>query len=249
MHLHALPGVPVPTRESVSKETGEYWDLCEQKLGLVPNVIRAYSFDDEKLNAFTRMYNLLMLGPSGLSKLEREMIAVVVSSVNRCFYCLVAHGAAVRQLSDDPVLGELIAMNYRTAELDKRQRAMLDFAWKLAETPAEIEESDRQSLARGRVQRSRYLGHRQRHRVLLDVEPDVERDRSAAQPRIPQPSSLAHLHESGDVRTVQRRHRPSTSTSSRSQWKRCSVSPGRDSTTVPLTTPGSTNSPSSSTNE
>ena len=146
MHLHALPGVPVPTRDSVSNETGEYWDLCEQKLGLVPNVIRAYSFDDEKLNAFTRMYNLLMLGASGLSKLEREMIAVVVSSVNRCFYCLVAHGAAVRQLSDDPVLGELIAMNYRTAELDKRQRAMLDFAWKLAETPSEIEESDRQSL-------------------------------------------------------------------------------------------------------
>ncbi|MGI8517551.1 MAG: peroxidase-related enzyme [Acidimicrobiia bacterium] len=145
-HLHALTGVPVPTRETVSEETGRYWDLCQEKLGLVPNVIRAYSFDDEKLGAFSRMYNQLMLGPSGLSKLEREMIAVVVSSVNRCFYCLTAHGAAVRELSKDPALGELLAMNYRTAELDKRTRAMLDFAWKLAETPAEVEESDRQSL-------------------------------------------------------------------------------------------------------
>ncbi|CAN5719003.1 MAG: peroxidase-related enzyme [Actinobacteria bacterium] len=145
-HLHALTGVPMPTRETVSQETGRYWDLCQEKLGLVPNVIRAYSFDDEKLGAFTRMYNELMLGPSGLSKLEREMIAVVVSSVNRCFYCLTAHGAAVRELSNDPALGELLAMNYRTAELDKRTRAMLDFAWKLAETPAEVEEADRQSL-------------------------------------------------------------------------------------------------------
>ncbi|MFN2485005.1 MAG: peroxidase-related enzyme [Acidimicrobiia bacterium] len=136
----------MPTRETVSQETGRYWDLCQEKLGLVPNVIRAYSFDDEKLGAFTRMYNELMLGPSGLSKLEREMIAVVVSSVNRCFYCLTAHGAAVRELSNDPALGELLAMNYRTAELDKRTRAMLDFAWKLAETPAEVEEADRQSL-------------------------------------------------------------------------------------------------------
>jgi uncharacterized peroxidase-related enzyme len=145
-HLHALTGVPIPTRESVSEETGAYWDLCEEKLGLVPNVIRAYSFDDDKLNAFTRMYNLLMLGPSELSKLDREMIAVVVSSVNRCFYCLTAHGAAVRQLSKDPALGELLAMNYRSAQLEPRERAMLDFAWKLAETPAEIEEPDRQLL-------------------------------------------------------------------------------------------------------
>jgi uncharacterized peroxidase-related enzyme len=145
-HLHALGGVPVPTRDTVSEETGRYWDVCEEKLGLVPNVIRAYSFDDDKLNAFTRMYNLLMLGPSGLSKLEREMIAVVVSSVNRCFYCLVAHGAAVRDLSGDPQLGELLAMNYRTAELDKRQRAMLDFVWKLTEAPSSIEEVDRQGL-------------------------------------------------------------------------------------------------------
>jgi uncharacterized peroxidase-related enzyme len=74
------------------------------------------------------------------------MIAVAVSSVNRCFYCLTAHGAAVREFSGDPVLGELMVMNYRVADLTVRQRAMLDFPVKLTEKPAEILESDRQGL-------------------------------------------------------------------------------------------------------
>jgi uncharacterized peroxidase-related enzyme len=144
--IHALPGVPVPDRGDLSEATGRYWDKCVDKLGLVPNVLRAYSFDDKKLAGFTAMYNELMLGESGLSKLEREMIAVVVSSVNRCFYCLVAHGAAVRELSGDPEFGEMLVMNYRVAELDPRQRAILDFAAKLAERPHEMGEPDRQAL-------------------------------------------------------------------------------------------------------
>jgi uncharacterized peroxidase-related enzyme len=94
------------------------------------------------------MYNDLMLAPSGLSKLEREMIAVAVSSHNQCYYCLVAHGAAVRQLSGDPPFGELMAMNYRAARLSLRERAMLDFAVKLTVTPWLIEEEDREGLRR-----------------------------------------------------------------------------------------------------
>jgi uncharacterized peroxidase-related enzyme len=109
-------------------------------------VLRAYAFDMPKLEAFVAMYNDLMLAPSGLSKLEREMIAVAVSSENRCYYCLTAHGAAVRGLSDDPVLGELMVMNYRAARLDRRQRAMLDFAVKLTAQPFAIEEADREAV-------------------------------------------------------------------------------------------------------
>lgn len=123
-----------------------YFDKCMEKLGFVPNVLRAYAFDNAKLEAFAAFYNDLMLAPSGLSKLEREMIAVAVSSINRCFYCLTAHGAAVRQLSEDPVLGELMVMNYRAADLSPRHTAMLDFAVKLTERPHEIEEADRQAL-------------------------------------------------------------------------------------------------------
>lgn len=125
-----------------------YFDKCQEKLGFVPNVLKAYAFDMAKLEAFVAMYNDLMLAPSGLSKLEREMIAVAVSSQNHCYYCLVAHGAAVRVLSNDPPLGELMAMNYRAARLTKRQRAMLDFAVKLTEEPWNIEDADRDALRR-----------------------------------------------------------------------------------------------------
>jgi uncharacterized peroxidase-related enzyme len=123
-----------------------YFDKCTEKLGFVPNVLAAYAFDMAKLEAFVAMYNDLMLAPSGLSKLEREMIAVAVSSENRCYYCLTAHGAAVRALSGDPVLGELMVMNYRAARLEPRQRAMLDFAVKLTAEPDAIEEADREAL-------------------------------------------------------------------------------------------------------
>ena len=125
-----------------------YFAKCEEKLGFVPNVLKAYAFDMAKLSAFVAMYNDLMLAPSGLSKLEREMIAVAVSAHNRCYYCLVAHGAAVRQLSGDPPLGELMAMNYRAARLSKRERAMLDFAVKLTAEPWLVEEEDREGLRR-----------------------------------------------------------------------------------------------------
>jgi uncharacterized peroxidase-related enzyme len=132
----------------LSPEMEAYFAKCEEKLGFVPNVLKAYAFDNGKLSAFAAMYNDLMLAPSGLSKLEREMIAVAVSSHNRCYYCLVAHGAAVRQLSGDPPLGELMAMNYRAARLSNRDRAMLDFAVKLTAEPWLVEEEDREALRR-----------------------------------------------------------------------------------------------------
>ena len=132
--------------DPLPKATQRYFDICQEKLGMVPNVLRAYAFDIEKLNAFTTFYHDLMLGQSGLSKLEREMIAVVVSSLNRCFYCLTAHGAAVRKISGNPVLGEQLVMNYKAAELEPRQRAMLDFAALLTTASSTVEESDRQNL-------------------------------------------------------------------------------------------------------
>ena len=136
----------IPMMDPLPPETARYFDICQEKLGMVPNVLQAYAIDAAKLNAFTALYNDLMLGDSGLSKLEREMIAVVVSAINKCFYCLVAHGAAVRQLSGDPALGEMMVMNWRVADLDARQYAMLAFSEKMTLASATIEESDRQSL-------------------------------------------------------------------------------------------------------
>jgi uncharacterized peroxidase-related enzyme len=140
MALDAGPPAPL------DPDMQTYFAKCEEKLGFVPNVFKAYAFDNAKLRAFILMADDLMLGDSGLSKLEREMIAVAVSAVNHCHYCLTSHGAAVRQRAKDPEMGELIAQNYRAAHLPPREKAMLDFAVRLTETPDKIEDADRQAL-------------------------------------------------------------------------------------------------------
>ncbi len=145
-HIIKLP--PVPDPEDLPDDIRKYFDICTEKLGLVPNVLSAYTVNAEKFRTFSAFYNQLMLDEEScaLSKLEREMIAVVVSSANRCYYCLIAHGQAVRKLSGDPQLGEMMVTNYRVAELEPRQRAMLDYAWKLTLTPHDIGDADRQAL-------------------------------------------------------------------------------------------------------
>jgi uncharacterized peroxidase-related enzyme len=138
--------LPLPPHSRLEPDMRKYFAVCEQKLGFVPNVLAASSFDPAKLRAFVNIYNELMLAESGLTRLEREMIAVVVSSANRCYYCLTAHGAAVRALSGDPELGEMLVMNWRVARLPRRQRLMLEFVHKLTVTPAEVEAPDRARL-------------------------------------------------------------------------------------------------------
>ena len=146
-HLTALR-LRVPKRSQLDADLKKYFAVCDEKIGFLPNVLAAYSFDQAKLRAFSGMYNDLMLADSPLTRLEREMIAVVVSSANHCYYCLVAHGQAVRQLSGDPALGELLVMNYRAANLPRRQRAILDFAHKLTTRSDEVGEADRAKLRR-----------------------------------------------------------------------------------------------------
>ena len=143
-HISAL-GVPDPAELDDDLKT--IWAKCVDKLGFIPNVFATYSLRPQRLRNFMAMYNEIMLSKSGLSKLEREMVAVVVSSANRCYYCLVAHGAAVRALSGDPELGEMMALNYRVARLDPRQTAMLDYTWKLTTTPHLVDDADRDALS------------------------------------------------------------------------------------------------------
>src|SRR5690242_21827349 len=102
-HISALG---TSDRATLDDDTKAAFAKADEKLGFVPNVLQAYSLRPQRLRNFMAMYNELMLAPSGLSKLEREMVAVVVSSANRCYYCLVAHGQAVRKLSGDAELGE-----------------------------------------------------------------------------------------------------------------------------------------------
>ena len=140
--------IALPNHNDLDPDIQKYLSICVDKLGMAPNVLTTYTGSPQKFRNFSQFYNQLMLDKetTTLSPLDREMIAVVVSAANRCYYCLVAHGQAVRALSGDPQLGEMMVMNYRVAELPARQRVMLDFAWKLTTTPFDIGDPDRATL-------------------------------------------------------------------------------------------------------
>lgn len=138
--------IDIPQPDQLPEETQKYLNICQEKLGLVPNVLKTYTHEMQQFNAFSQLYNAIMFADTGLTPLEREMIAVVVSSKNHCFYCLTAHGNSVREYSKDPILGELLVMNYKSADLSKRHRVMLDFASKLTTAPSDIDDTDRKIL-------------------------------------------------------------------------------------------------------
>jgi uncharacterized peroxidase-related enzyme len=138
--LDLAPPDPLPD------DVAELFAKCQEKLGLIPNVLVAYAHDPARLRAFSLMYNTLMLAPGGLTKLEREMIAIAVSAINNCWYCLVAHGAALRTMSQSPELGEALALDHRHAKLSPRERALVDFARKLTRDSGSVGETDRVAL-------------------------------------------------------------------------------------------------------
>ena len=181
-HISKL-GVPDPA--ALDDDLQAIWQKCVEKLGFVPNVYSTYSLKPQRLRNFMAMYNEIMLSDSGLSKLEREMIAVVVSSANRCYYCLVAHGAAVRLLSGDPELGEMMALNYRVAELDPR--AARDAGLRLEDDDHALADRRRGSRGarRGRPVDVRYVRPERDRRVLQPVEPHGLGHRHDAESGIP----------------------------------------------------------------
>jgi len=137
---------PVPDPATLPEDIRKVVDANAAKAGFTPNVFLAYGYKPEHFRAFFHYYDVLMKGPSELSRAEREMIVLAVSRVNGCTYCTVAHGAALRILSKNPALADQISANYRVADITPRQRAMLDFAVKLTERSAEIDNADFERL-------------------------------------------------------------------------------------------------------
>jgi len=153
------------------------------KIGFVPNVFRAYSRRPEHFRAFMHYHDVLMRGPSGLSRAEREAIVVAVSSENRCQYCLVAHGAALRVIGKDPVLAEQVANNWRTAELEPRLHDILSFASRVNEpgfaaTDEEIETMRARGFSDDDIWDiaaiAAFFGFSNRMAGLMDMRPNVE---------------------------------------------------------------------------
>jgi uncharacterized peroxidase-related enzyme len=128
-----LAWLRVPGENEVPEEVLALWQRAQEKLGFVPNVLRVWALRPEHLLRWRKHMDELMKGESGLSEAQREMIGVVVSAANRCYYCITSHAAALRELTGDPVLVDQLVANYRHAELDERERAMLDHAVRVTE--------------------------------------------------------------------------------------------------------------------
>ena len=137
---------PVPTLEDLPADVQERIVEVQAKTGFIPNVFLGLAHRPDEFRAFFAYYDALMLRDSGLSKAEREMIVVATSAANGCQYCVVSHGALLRIYAKNPILADQLAVNYRHADITARQRAMLDFAVKMARRSEEIEEEDVQTL-------------------------------------------------------------------------------------------------------
>ncbi len=137
---------PVPDEADLPSDLQGLFAKARERIGFVPNVFAVWAFRPERLSAWFAHFRLLHRPSEGLTAADREMIAVVVSAANGCLYCLVAHGAALREELGDPVLGERISYDWRRAGLDARRAAICAYAEKLTVRPREVTRDDLQTL-------------------------------------------------------------------------------------------------------
>jgi uncharacterized peroxidase-related enzyme len=138
--------LPLPDRDDVPEGVTRLWDKSLEAFGFVPNVFRAQAVNGEQFLAWWGYFNLLVNKEGHLSNADRELLAVVVSSVNRCTYCEVSHGAALRTFTGDAVSADLVSSNWRQAGLPEREATMCAYAEKLTLHPAEVTEADLEPL-------------------------------------------------------------------------------------------------------
>ena len=141
-NAHPVSRFPMPKLEELPDDIREQIEAVEEKPGFIPNVFIALARRPDEFRAFFAYHDALMEKPGNLSKAEREMIVVATSAANQCQYCIIAHGAILRIRAKNPLIAEQIAANYRKADITPRQRAMLDFAMKVAQASYEIGEDD-----------------------------------------------------------------------------------------------------------
>jgi uncharacterized peroxidase-related enzyme len=133
---------PVPELRDLPEDIRTRILAVQEKSGFVPNVFLALAHRPDEFRAFFAYHDALMEKEGGLSKAEREMIVVATSNANQCQYCVVAHGAILRIRAKNPLIADQVAVNYRKADITPRQRAMLDYAMKVALAAYEIGEAD-----------------------------------------------------------------------------------------------------------
>ena len=140
--MNAISRFPVPELDTLPADIRTRIVAVHEKAGFIPNVFLAWAHRPDELRAFFAYHDALLEKEGGLTKAEREMIVVATSSVNHCHYCVIAHGAILRIRAKHPLLADQVAVNYLNAELTPRQRAMLDFAVKVAKRSHEVSDDD-----------------------------------------------------------------------------------------------------------
>lgn len=144
---HPISRFPIPPLEATPPDIRARLEAVQEKAGFVPNVFVALAWRPEEFRAFFAYHDALMEKDGGLTKAEREMIVVATSAANCCQYCVIAHGAILRIRAKDPLIADQIAVNYLKSDVTDRQKAMLDFAMKVAESGHDVEEGDYAELA------------------------------------------------------------------------------------------------------
>lgn len=142
----SISALPLPDRADVPEGVARLWDKSKEAFGFVPNVFVAQAYNGDQFQAWWNYFNLLVNKEGYLTNAERELLAVVVSGLNRCTYCAVSHGAALRHYNGDPVTSDLVGVNWRQADLPERERALAAYAEKLTLTPAEVTPADLEPL-------------------------------------------------------------------------------------------------------
>ncbi len=139
---------PIPDSEDLPDDLTKLFAKARENLGFVPNVFQAYAYRPDRMRAWFGHFKQLHIPSDHLSSADREMIAVVVSMTNGCLYCLVAHGAALREALGDPVMADRITLDWRRAELNERQRAICEYAELLTKAPVTASEEHIKELMR-----------------------------------------------------------------------------------------------------
>ena len=137
---------PVPALDAMPEDIRARILTVQEKSGFIPNVFLMLAYRPDELRAFMAYHDALMDKEGGLTKAEREMIVVAISAANQCQYCVVAHGAILRVRARNPLIADQVAANYRKADITPRQRAMLDFAMKVARQAEAVDEADSAAL-------------------------------------------------------------------------------------------------------
>ncbi|MFL2855445.1 MAG: peroxidase-related enzyme [Pseudohongiellaceae bacterium] len=137
---------PIPDINELPDDLKERVLAVQEKAGFIPNIFLALAHRPDEFRAFFSYHDALMEGESGLSKAEREMIVVATSGLNQCIYCVVAHGAILRIREKNQLIADQVATNYQKADINDRQKAMLDFAVKVSQKSYEVGENDIKAL-------------------------------------------------------------------------------------------------------